>query len=282
MKTLMRYAILTLTILSLAVVPTLAQRAVLDGGGEPIAALLAAHKAWKFPPASIQIEGRSTRGAVTEPVRITATMQEEVRTEYGERQEKVQVASRTAFFKEDGAKITRQPTPSGFTQLDVTSVFLLARLANTPVRTSRTEAVTVKDAVLQKTAAGTGRTELHYGQYTVEDRLDLYVDSSGLLSRISRAFYQERPQLPTDAEDEEVLSLLRARAASGNTVRTKPPEIAATLEVIFSDYRDTGGVLLPYHIERYLKGRVIETIQVERYTVEVPSPASLFVPRRVK
>jgi hypothetical protein len=238
----------TITLLFLLATPLLAQRPPLTEGAESIQAMLKAHGAWTTPPLSIQIEGRSTKGAITEPVRIMATAEEEVRTEYGERHERLNVAARTAHFNDDGKKVKRQPTPSGFAQLDVTSVFFLSRLLQAPVRASKVEALG-QDGSLRMTAS-TGRKELHYSQYTVEDTFDLYIHKSGLLSGISRSVYQERPLY------------------------------ASTLDVTFSDYRDTNGVWLPYRITRYVNRQLIETINVDRYTVDVPAPSSLFIPRR--
>ena len=47
-----------------------------------------------------------------------------------------------------------------------------------------------------------------------------------------------------------------------------------------SDYRITDGVLLPYRIDRYLKGGKIETIEVAKYEFDIPAAPSLFAPGR--
>jgi hypothetical protein len=84
----------------------------------------------------------------------------------------------------------------------------------------------------------------------VEDKADIYVADSGLLTAISRTFYEEEPRF------------------------------AYTLTYKFSEYRETDGVLLPYRIETYVKGNKTETLDVASYQFNVPAAASLVQPRR--
>lgn len=214
---------------------------------QPLAQILQAHKAWANPPASIEITGRAIRGKVSEPIKITATRQEEVLTEYGGRR---QVATATAHFHEDGAKFSRQPTPGGFAQLDATGVFFLAHLARKPVTTGRLESSRLLGAPVLRLRAGAGRTEVHYLQIKVRDELDIYVGEAGLLAGISRSFYETQPRF------------------------------SFTMALTFSDYRETNGVLLPYLIERFIKGHKVETIAVDRYAFDVAAAPALFEPRR--
>ena len=215
---------------------------------QPIADLLKAHKVWAGPPSSIQITGTSTRGNVTGPIKITATFKEETLTEYGTDKE-ILTASRN--FRDDGTKITPQSTPSGFMQLDITGVFMLAQLMTRPVTTALLETTTVQGAKALRVRVRGGRSEIHYRQIPVNDEFDLYISESGLLAGISRSFYESMP---------------RFKFTQGAT---------------FSDYRDTNGVLLPYRIERYLKGYKFETIIVDSYAVNIPAAPTLFEPRRL-
>jgi hypothetical protein len=212
-------------------------------------ALLKTHRAWAASPASIEIAGTSTRGKVTGPIKITATRLEEAVTEYG--QDRL-VATQSSFFKEIGSKLSRQPTESGFTQLDVTSVFLVSLLADRPTTVSAPQPAIGPAGPATRLRVSSRRSQIHYAKLTVPDELDLYVASSGLLTGLSRSFY------PTSKR------------------------FAFTLAYAFSDYRDTGGVLLPYRIDKYLKGVNIETIQVTSYRIDVPTTATMFQPRRTR
>src|SRR5438876_504455 len=94
--------------------------------------ILAAHRL-AAAPSSVRITGNVTRGRVTEPIKITATAQEEALVESGTGK---LVATAKSRFQEKDGKVTSEPTLGGFSQLDITGVFLLAHLAarrNTPV-----------------------------------------------------------------------------------------------------------------------------------------------------
>jgi hypothetical protein len=96
------------------------------------------------------------------------------------------------------------------------------------------------------------RSEWHFRRFEVADQLDLYVGSSGLLEGISRTFYENEPRWER------------------------------TVAVRFGDYRETQGVLLPYHIERYQDGNLTETIAIDTYTFDVPAGAELFARGRMR
>jgi hypothetical protein len=214
----------------------------------PLQQLLAAHGAWKNPN-SIQILGTSTIGAVSTPIKITATKQEEVLTERGANK---QVSTTTASFKDDGTKVKWDATPGGFVQLDVTGIFFLSQLADRSLTIAAPRAVPLPGGPAQQIHVNSNRTETHYGRLRVKDEFDLFVGANGLLSGISRSFY------PSD------------------------PRFRFTVAYMFSDYKDTNGVLLPYRIEAFVRGNKFETIVVDSYQVNVPAAPSLFAPRSVK
>jgi hypothetical protein len=91
-----------------------------------------------------------------------------------------EVATRTRFFKDDGEKSVRQGTLSGFTQLDLTGVFLVAQLKARGVKTQAPERITFRSAPGWRIRVNGGRSEMHYRQMEVKDEFDLYVDDSGL------------------------------------------------------------------------------------------------------
>jgi hypothetical protein len=213
---------------------------------QSLAQILQAHNAWLNPPVSVEITGTAARGGVSQPIKITATRLEEVLTETGTRRD---VSTSTINFSED-ARFTRQPTPSGFAQLDVTGVFFLAHLARKTVTTGALESSRLGGAPALRLRARTGRSEVHYQQLKVRDEMDIYVTPSGLLAAIARSFYETQPRF------------------------------RFTMTLTFSDYRATNGVLLPYRIERYIQDYRVETIIVERYAFDVATPSTLFEPRR--
>jgi hypothetical protein len=154
------------------------------------------------------------------------------------------------FFKDDGEKSARQNTGAGFTQLDVTGVFFLARLRARSPRTEEPVLTTFQNAPAWKVHVQGDRSEMHYRQLPVNDEFDIYVDQSGLLLGISRTFYKEAPLF------------------------------TFTMELAFSDYRTGEVPLLPHRIERFIKGHKVETIIVDSYTFDIPVTPALFEPRR--
>jgi hypothetical protein len=213
--------------------------------------ILQAHEAlpaWTIAPVSIQITGVSTRGGTAEPVTITATRYEEVLIQYGARERRVTTPS--ANFRADASKVTSEDTPGGFAQMDVTGLFLVAQLAERGAAVGAAEE-TASPGLRRITVWG-NRSELHYRRFTVRDILDLYIDASGRLAGIVRQFYPDEPQY------------------------------RHTVSLAFSDYRKTGGVLLPYRIERFLQGKSMETLTVEAYAFDVPAGRAMFAKRRMQ
>src|SRR5207249_12074443 len=69
--------------------------------------ILAAHRGWPAPPSSVRITGTLTRGKTTEPIKITATAQEEALVESGTGK---LVATAKSRFQEKDGKVTSEPT----------------------------------------------------------------------------------------------------------------------------------------------------------------------------
>ena len=90
---------------------------------------------------------------------------------------------------------------------------------------------------------------MHFRQLPVKDELDVLVSPSGLLAGIERSFY------PAD------------------------PRLHYTAGYRFTEYRDTGGVLMPYRIDSIFKGNIEETILVDDYQLNVAANPSLFESR---
>jgi hypothetical protein len=207
--------------------------------------ILGAHRAWTATPNSVRIIGTVTRGATTETLKITATKQEEALVESGSTK-RISTLS-TGSQNKDG-KVTGLPTLDGFAQLDATSVFFLSQLAAKSLTVSAPIPAVMPGGAGQRIHVQGSRSQLHYGRLRVADEMDLYVSAEGLLIGVARAFYPNSPQF----------QFSQAYA--------------------FFDYKQTNGVLLPYRIERYLKGRKVETITVTSYEFDVPVTPTLFIP----
>jgi hypothetical protein len=90
--------------------------------------------------ATVQMTGVVERGGKTEPFRIVATRDEELRIEYGSLGKDALVLSQKLNFHDNGSKVAYQRAPSGFSQLDITGVFLIQQLRNRAVRVENTGA----------------------------------------------------------------------------------------------------------------------------------------------
>jgi hypothetical protein len=219
--------------------------------------LLLAHRAWNSPPLTIEITGTSKTTSkegepVSEPVRILATGNEETITEYGALRGNKAVATSSAVFRDNGEKVTFGAAPAGFSQLDVTGVFFLARLASTPFTPSPAVAAEMARTPAQKVTISRNRSQKHYGQFKVDDTFDVFIGQNGLLAGIARSFY------PSTSSRHY------------------------TEGYMFEDYRETSGVLLPYRIAKYHKGRRVQIIEVERYEFNLGADPALFKARSVR
>jgi hypothetical protein len=209
--------------------------------------LRAHHVPWASIPVSVQMSGVSTRGRLTEAVKITATGQEQIMIELGSRKE---VSTPTRVFKDDGERLDRKTTPAGFAQLDLTGIFFVAQLRTRSIQTEVPVLTTFHSARAWRIHGRGTRTEIHYRQLPVHDEFDIYVDDAGLLLGIARTFYKEAPLF------------------------------TFTMELAFTDYRITKGALLPYRIERTINGHNVETLLIDGYDFDVATPAAMFEPRR--
>ena len=159
------------------------------------------------------------------------------------------VATSSRQFQDDGEKAIFAGTLNAFSQLDVTGVFLMAQLSQRAEQAGPPEVVTPNGVRVTKVHLWSNRTQTHFRQIKVSDELNVFVDSSGMLLGLERTFYALDSRL------------------------------RYTLGYRFSDYRNAGGVLLPYRIETVFKGNIEETILVNDYQVNVPVASYQFQPR---
>jgi hypothetical protein len=218
-------------------------------------AIVQAHGARRLAPISVQMAGMVQRGdAKPEPFRLVATRDEELRIEYGSDGKDTMVVSQKLNFRDDGTKFEYPRAPSGFSQLDITGLFFVEQLRNRAVRVEAAqEQVTIAGTDTTRLRVESERTQVHKGNIRVNDRADLYVGPNGLLTAISRSFYEGRPERYSQA-------------------------------FLFTDYRKTGEeeILLPYRVEVYVKGQRRQTFLVESYQFDVPTDRELFLTRRAR
>jgi hypothetical protein len=120
--------------------------------------VLRAHGAGTVAPQSVEITGTSTRKGVTGPFKITATREDETLTEYGE---ETQVVTSKKNFVDDGKRTTHMPTPSGFRQLDVTGLFLIAQLNQKGARVELPQQAVLKGQRVSRLHVSTERSQIH-------------------------------------------------------------------------------------------------------------------------
>ena len=171
--------------------------------------------------------------------------------EYGTSGTDTRVTTSKWVFQDNGTKSTAQQAGSGFSQLDVTGLFLVEQLRNRAVRVDLTDEWTMVAGVrARRVRVSNERFHKIPGRTRVDDRLDLYVTETGLIAAISRTLYEGRPE-----------------------------RYMATW--MFSDYRETiDKVKLPYRIELYVNNKKRETLTVENYVFDVPTNREMFLPRR--
>ena len=218
-------------------------------------AIVEAHSVKRLAPISVQMTGTVQRGAAKpEPFRITATRDEVLRIDYGTQGKDIMVVSQKLNFRDDGSKYVFSKTPSGFAQLDITGLFFVEQLRNRAVRVEQTrDQVEIAGNPTTRFIVQSERTQIHKGNIKVYDRAELYVGPSGLLTAISRSFYEGRPERYTQL-------------------------------FLFSDYRKTGedGLLLPYRVEIYVKGYLRQAYQVDTYQFDGQADRELFLTRRAR
>lgn len=224
---------------------------VLAQGLATLDAIVAAHGVNRLAPLSVQMTGIVDRGGKPESFRLLGTRDEERRIEYGTSGTDTRVTTSKLTFHDNGEKTTTGQSGSGFSQLDVTGLFLVEQLRNRAVRVDLSEEWALVGGVrARRVRVSSERSYKIPGRVRVDDRLDLYVTESGLLAGISRTLYEGRPE-------------------------------RYTATWIFSDYREIQDKMrLPHRIELYVNNKKRETFAVETYAFDVPANRDLFLPRR--
>jgi hypothetical protein len=172
---------------------------------------------------------------------------EETAVEYGALRERKNILTASSAFWDDGVKVKQSTLSVGFSQLDVTSLYLLVRAAAAKAGPAQPDVF--QGAAVHRIAVDRQRSERRLDVLKIEDKFDVYVSQSGQLTGIGRSVYP----------------------------KTSPQHY--TMAYAFSDYRDVGGVLLPFKVMLYLSNRLAETITVESYRFDVSADPAFFRPK---
>jgi hypothetical protein len=195
----------------------------------------------------VRIEGRFSQGSVPVPLTITATEREEVLYEYGGGRPFRRVTTPETQFIEEAGKAEFPSMSPGFSQLDVTGVFMLAKSSNA-ASAKRAGSAALRGAPGEKLSVDRGRMEVHFDSL-INDTFDLYTNAEGLLTGISRTF--------------------------------NAGPITMSIAHEFFDFRPVDGVMLPFRIERVVRGRKSGIIDVDRSILDAPASPQLFAPPRM-
>jgi hypothetical protein len=156
--------------------------------------IVQAHRAGVIPPLSVEMIGNVERNGKSEAFRIVATRDEELRIDYGAEGKDSLVLSQKLNFRDDGKKVTYQKARSGFSQLDVTGLFLIQQLRNRAVRVEAGDGgIPIGGVPTHRIRVQGERSEQHKGTVRVDDRVDIYVTQAGILAGVARSFYEGRP-----------------------------------------------------------------------------------------
>jgi len=201
---------------------------------------------------TIDIRGTSTRsGGQSTAIRIRATLDRldaSHRVDYGDPATRSVVTTSSGRFEIQGNDETPRSRHSGaFTQFDMLAGFGLRHyLAPGVTRTPQGER-SVGGRPSKIVRVETGREIRTYGRM-ISDIVDIDIDlESGLVSAVSRTGYADQ------SLDRQFLSIHR-----------------------FSDYRVVDGAIVPFRIERYTNGALMEVIVVDSIALNPILPLNIF------
>lgn len=106
----------------------------------------------------------------------------------------------------------------------------------------------------------------------------MFDQSTHLLAALGTGFfesYRETVIVETASFDQRFTRATFARAREERRARTQPPKSHEILW-IFSDYRETSGVTLPYHTQIKFDGRVVEDLTINEFKVNQPGNPKKF------
>ena len=198
---------------------------------------------------TLRIVGDSTsrngKAAVTVSVDLTGRM----RIDYGQPVTRSLVHTPEGETEiVNGKTAYKQPFVGLFAGLDVFSILGLKRLQLGGIDwKDKGNVVEAGRSVAQRTV-DTGVSERHYGR-TVKDEFDIKFDTqTGLIAGITRQQFAENSM-----------------------------DLVFPVTYAFSDYRVLGAIVFPYRIDKYVFGRLAETISATTVEINPVLPTTLFV-----
>jgi hypothetical protein len=248
--------LLLLVFTSLAIAQQVGRKPPEPGSGPPrqsaevvLSASLIAHGGMELNEVlRVQMTGTATVGKTSQPITISASLDGSSRTDYGNPATRSIVTTSSGTYEiRDGKTVSRPAHAMLYEQFDALSILGL-----------RTKYASGADRGLMGNGSVGGRETLRVHAGT-DDR---------------KMFYGRRVQDELDAEFDTATGLLAAVHRQG--FADDSFDVSFTTSYAFSEYREVQGLMLPFRIDRYLNGKLKETITVSSYTINPALSPSLF------
>ena len=196
---------------------------------------------------TIRITGQSTTKEGVQPITLSASIDGELRIDYGNPVTRSRVTDAEGTFEERNGERKYSSAHDGlFATLDWFSVLGIRHFATGLRRTSLGSSAII-DRPTRKVRAATGLEQSHYDR-TIQDEVDVDFDvETGFVAAISRRQFSAR-------------SL----------------DHPFVLTTAFSDYRHVGDMVLPYAIGRSIGGNLRETITVDSIEINPSFTPGIF------
>ena len=228
----MRYAIQALAIA--AVLATSAAGAAAQGF-EDFSRAFAAHgpNAAEGIIQTLRITGTSKTATGSQPFTFSASLDGQVRLDYGRPVTRSRVTTPSGHFEVRGNQVRPMPAHVNlYGQLDLLSVFAIRRFAVGTPEPLGTGAVEGRSSVRYR--AHSGREQIQYLR-RLSDDLDVDFDrQTGLVAAVTRTLYAD------------------------NSL-----DLPFTRSYLFADHRNIGDLIFPFRIQMAINGRVVETFLID-------------------
>jgi hypothetical protein len=236
-------------ILLLTIATAFAQGPALQPADDVLAETLRRHGGGRLHEVvRIRLTGTSQKNQTVQPVVVSASMDGWRRIDYGRNGAQSSVTSPNGGFMVRDGKRTLRPSHAGvFAYLDMFAPLGL-RNANASGRNRGFVGNhELKGAPTVQLRTGRDQEKTFYNR-VINDEADVQLDTrTGLVAAVHRVQYAD------DSLDRQF-----------------------TTSFLFSDYREVGGIVLPFRIERYQNQTLMETFSVENYEINPVFARDLF------
>jgi hypothetical protein len=199
---------------------------------------------------TVRLTGQtSSRGTKTDVV-ISADLDGFVRYDYGQPVTRSVIHTPKGEIEKSGDALRYRSRHVGlFAGLDLLSILGLRRLETAGTVWGEAKSETESGRSVVKMRAETSQQSIQYGR-VLKDAADIRIDGrTGWVSSIERLQY------------------------AANSL-----DLAFPVRYAFSDYREIGGLAFPFHIEKYVRDRLVEALTITSLEVNPSVPRSVFDP----